>query len=118
MSYSISKSIIGLLFTAATASLALSGCSNKSLKSLVPDKPSDAPDYMCTWNLQGYYVSYDMAQSGGDLTRNAMNEENLFGNGKYQNCIIRKSRCYGILKRSDRKSSENRWDSGTKRSRN
>ena len=85
MSYSISKSIIGLLFTAATASLALSGCSNKSLKSLVPDKPSDAPDYMCTWNLQGYYVSYDMAQSGGDLTRNAMNEENLFGNGKYQN---------------------------------
>ena len=50
---------------------------------LVPDTPSAAPDYFCTWNLQGYVVSY----TGGDPTREAMNEEYMFGKGKYQDWV-------------------------------
>lgn len=53
------------------------------IKSLVPDKPSKAPDYLCTWNLQGYVVNYESS----DMMRKAMNEENIFGKGKYQNWI-------------------------------
>ena len=49
--------------------------------SLVPDTPSKAPDYFCTWNLQGYLVSHQDTK----VTRKAMNEDNLFGKGKYQN---------------------------------
>lgn len=52
-------------------------------QSLVPDIPSKAPDYFCTWNVQGYTISY---QSTKD-SRKAMNEENLFGKGKYQNWV-------------------------------
>ena len=42
---------------------------------LVPETPSQAPDYMCTWNLQGYAVSY----TGSNNLRLAMNEEYIFG---------------------------------------
>lgn len=49
-------------------------------ENLVPDTPSKAPDYLCTWNLQGYVVSY----GGAEATRAVMVEESLFGNGPYQ----------------------------------
>lgn len=55
----------------------------QKIKSLVPDTPSAAPDYFCTWNLQGYVVDY----VNSDLTRKAMIEDNIFGKGKYQNWI-------------------------------
>ncbi len=61
--------IVGLGFT-----------NGASPDNLVPDTPSKAPDYLCTWNLQGYVVSY----SGAEPTRAAMVEENLFGKGPYQ----------------------------------
>lgn len=77
------------LTTAALAatmlSAAFASCSSHRLESLVPTTPSNAPDYMCTWNLQGYVVSYKNAQAGGDLTRQAMDEEHMFGNGTYCN---------------------------------
>lgn len=61
--------------------VALLGCARQpALESLVPDTPSNAPDYLCTWNLQGYVSSYE----SGDLQRNAMNEANIFGNAQYQ----------------------------------
>ena len=41
------------------------------VKSLVPDMPSQAPDYFCTWNLQGYVASYKSTE----LTRAAMTED-------------------------------------------
>ena len=47
--------------------------------SLVPDKPSTAPDYYCTWNLQGYVVSYGAGAGSNDL-RMEIHEDNLFGN--------------------------------------
>lgn len=56
---------------------------NQKLRSLVPDTPSKAPDYMCTWNLQAYVVDY----VNSNLMRKAMIEENIFGKGKYQNWI-------------------------------
>ena len=43
------------------------------VKSLVPDMPSQAPDYFCTWNLQGYVASYKSTE----LTRAAMTEDYL-----------------------------------------
>ena len=51
--------------------------------SLVPDTPSQAPDYFCTWNLQGYMVSY----SGGENTRAAMTEQSLFGKGRWEGWV-------------------------------
>lgn len=62
--------------------LALASCSSgQPMKSLVPDTPSAAPDYLCTWNLQAYVVDYE----NSDKMREAMTEANIFGNGKYQN---------------------------------
>lgn len=46
--------------------------------SLVPSIPSNAPDYFCTWNIQGFAVSYT-----GD-TRNKMTEQDIFGKGEWQ----------------------------------
>lgn len=56
----------------------LAAAQNK--RQLVPDKPSAAPDYFCTWSVQGYAVSYQ----GAAPTREAMNEAYLFGDGKFQ----------------------------------
>lgn len=49
--------------------------------SLVPATPSRAADYFCTWNIQGFDVSYE-----GD-TRNMMTEQQIFGQGRWQNWI-------------------------------
>ena len=62
--------------------IALASCTSK-LTSLVPDTPSKAPDYFCTWNTQGYVVSY----TGPDMMRSAMTEENMIGTGQYQNWV-------------------------------
>lgn len=61
---------------------ALAGCTGK-MASLVPDTASNAPDYFCTWNTQGYVVSY----TGPDMMRSAMTEENMLGTGQYQNWV-------------------------------
>ena len=58
--------------------------SARSFKSLVPSTPSKAPDYFCTWNIQGYYNSYI---DGGAKMRQEMNEENIFGCGPNQDWI-------------------------------
>lgn len=51
----------------------------KTTTSLVPDKPSLAPDYFCTWNVQGYVAN----SVSSVATRQAMTEQNLFGTGAY-----------------------------------
>ena len=57
-------------------SMAVSAAGQPRLvKSLVPDMPSQAPDYFCTWNLQGYVASYKSTE----LTRAAMTEDYLSG---------------------------------------
>jgi hypothetical protein len=51
--------------------------------SLVPDTPNTAPDYFCTWTLQGFVCSY----SGSNDTADAMTEANLFGKGPNRNWV-------------------------------
>ena len=50
------------------------------VRNLVPETPSGAPDYLCTWNLQCYRSSQD----GPVKNRAEMVEENFFGDGPYQ----------------------------------
>jgi hypothetical protein len=70
-----------LLFGGITCLLFLFACStSKKLTSLIPVKPSLAPDYFCTWNIQGYVSSFSTVQG----QRNAMTEGNLFAKGRYQ----------------------------------
>lgn len=49
--------------------------------SLVPQTPNTAPDYYCTWNVQGFVSSY----ANPSLQADAMIEANLFGHGPLQN---------------------------------
>ena len=59
-------------------------CKAKNLsKNLVPERAGNAPDYFCTWNLQGYVCS----NSTNEAFRYAMNEKSLFGKGKYENWV-------------------------------
>jgi hypothetical protein len=66
-----------------TSVLTLGGAIHPELKAenLIPSTPGSAPDYFCTWNIQGYTVSYVITKS----QRDAMTESNIFGVGKYQN---------------------------------
>lgn len=64
--------------------LLCASCSTSQPSSLVPDTPSSAPDYFCTWNIQGYIASYP---DTSDSMREQMTEENIFGTGPYQNWI-------------------------------
>jgi hypothetical protein len=50
---------------------------------LIPQAPGSAPDYFCTWNIQGYVANY----ADSDAQRNALTESNMFGHGKYQNWV-------------------------------
>ena len=53
-------------------SMAVSAAGQPRLvKSLVPDMPSQAPDYFCPSNLQGYLARYTITQ----LTRSAMADD-------------------------------------------
>ncbi len=54
------------------------GTNVRQIISLVPQEPSTAPDYYCTWNLQGYVCSYGAGAGSNDL-RMEINEDNLFG---------------------------------------
>jgi len=51
--------------------------------SLVPDAPSTAPDYFCTWNVQGFACSYSNASGQADM----MTEASLFGKGPNHNWV-------------------------------
>lgn len=49
----------------------------------MPASPSKAPDYFCTWNIQGYLSSYISTPA----QREAMKESNMFGDSLYQNWL-------------------------------
>lgn len=61
-----------ILFLAASALATTASLAQALTSSLVPRQPSTAPDYYCTWNLQGYVNSYEHM-------RLELNEDNLFG---------------------------------------
>ena len=52
-------------------------------KNLVPDTPGNSGDYFCTWNVQGYVCSHETNED----QREAMNEDNIFGDGEYQGWV-------------------------------
>ncbi|MDE7436902.1 MAG: hypothetical protein K2M93_00305 [Muribaculaceae bacterium] len=62
-------------------SLGLSCAAQNNPGSLVPTTPSEAPDYYCTWNLQGFVAGHTFGAGSNDF-RAEMNEDNLFGTHK------------------------------------
>lgn len=77
---SMKKSTLTMLFSAFL--YAFTSCQNQSV-SLVPDVPTKAPDYFCTWNIQGYKANY----TGSEDTRAAINEQSMFGTGDWESWI-------------------------------
>ncbi|MBC7399190.1 MAG: hypothetical protein H7289_04530 [Mucilaginibacter sp.] len=59
---------------------ALTSYGQKKQASLVPLTPSQAPDYFCTWNIQGYVGNYKSSVK----TRQEMLERNIFGDRTYE----------------------------------
>ena len=51
--------------------------------SIIPNQPSKASDYFCTWNIQGFVSNYESAEK----SRMEMIESNMFGDGTYQNWL-------------------------------
>ncbi|MES2920627.1 MAG: hypothetical protein V4819_03725 [Verrucomicrobiota bacterium] len=74
----------GTLVYLTSSLLVLGGVMQQPLKAenLIPTNPGKAPNYFCTWNIQGYVLSY----AKGKL-RDAMTEENMFGSKKYQGWV-------------------------------
>lgn len=70
-----------LILPAVICLFSFAGNAQKKQGSLVPDQPSAAPDYFCTWNVQGYVTSYKPST----VMRQAMTEQNIFGKGKLEN---------------------------------
>lgn len=70
--------LAALVFTLLPAS-----CLSSAEPSLVPDRPNTAPDYFCTWNVQGFACSYAGANDQADM----MVQTNLFGSGPNQNWL-------------------------------
>ncbi|HSU65713.1 MAG TPA: hypothetical protein VLJ39_02470 [Tepidisphaeraceae bacterium] len=65
----------------ATALLLLTSLRLAAEPNLVPAVRSTAPDYFCTWNVQGFACGYSGASDQADM----MVEANLFGTGATQN---------------------------------
>ncbi|GHT70009.1 hypothetical protein AGMMS50239_37720 [Bacteroidia bacterium] len=51
------------------------------LASLIPYRPSNAPDYFCTWNVQAHLCSL----LSNEEQREAINERNIFEKGEFRN---------------------------------
>ena len=66
-------------FGVCLMALSVFSCGGRTVN-LVPETPSTAPDYLCTWNLQCYRSNQD----GPVKNRAEMVEENFFGDGPYQ----------------------------------
>ena len=71
--------------------------SRRVAHNLVPDKPSDAPNYWCTWAAQNYMYGHNLAslvpemlegESGSKLAHEAMTEKVLFGEGGWVNSFF------------------------------
>jgi len=72
-----SLTLLSVFFLAALVTL------HAAEPNLVPDTPSTAPDYYCTWNTQGFACSY----TGPSPTADMMVESSLFGTGPNQNWL-------------------------------
>lgn len=91
--------ILAVVYCGITFTTALS----QDKRNLVPSAPSKVPDYFCTWNVQGYSVSYE----SGDATRKVMNEAYMFGKGEYQDWI---NLCYPTIRQDLYFVMDDSWD--------
>lgn len=82
---------------------------------LVPDKPSGAPHYWCTWAAQNYMYGQNLGNlavsmlegdSGANLARTAMTEENLFGDSGWTKLF------YGRVRRDLYFLLDDGWETG------
>jgi hypothetical protein len=64
------------------------------IPSLVPRTVDSSPDYVCSWNIQGYYSSYTKGPKG---QKDAVQESQLFGQGPYQNWLGQYPKVHGDL---------------------
>ena len=73
--------------------------SARSEHNLVPDEPSCAPNYWCTWAAQNYMYGHNLANlnpevlegdSGSKLAHEAATEKVLFGQGGWVNSFLSK----------------------------
>ena len=69
------------ILTLVLLALSLPSIAQNNPGNLVPTTPSQAPDYYCTWNLQGFVTSHSFGRGSNDF-RAEMNEDNLFGTHK------------------------------------
>lgn len=74
---------IWLIATMPTVFLLLTSTHYAAEPSLVPTTRNTAPDYFCTWNVQGFACSYSNASDQADM----MVEASLFGTGPNQNWV-------------------------------
>lgn len=95
--------IKAIVLATVCATLCPTNVAAQNRHNLVPEAPSAAPDYFCTWNVQGYVVSY----SGGDPTREVMNEAHMFGQGKYRNWV---NTCYPTIRKDLYFVMDDSWD--------
>ncbi len=87
------RRFVGAIFATAVASCGEGFAKdrrlpNKTATDLIPDKPSNAPSYWCTWAAQNYMYGHNLpnldpevleGDSGSRLAHNAMTEATLFG---------------------------------------
>ncbi len=87
------RRFVGALMATAVASHAErfakgSRLSKKTANDLIPESPSDTPNYWCTWAAQNYMYGHDLPEldpkvlegdSGSKLAHDAMTEKILFG---------------------------------------
>jgi hypothetical protein len=75
--------------------------SRRAEHNLVPDQPSGAPNYWCTWAAQNYMYGHNLAslnpevlegESGSKLANEAMTEKVLFGQTGWVNGFFQKIR--------------------------
>lgn len=76
----LGKAFALLLGVACSTSVAWGQAGRTETVNLIPDTPSEAPDYLCTWNLQGYLTSY----KGSEGMRKVMTEKSLLGTDRYE----------------------------------
>lgn len=82
------KALIAASVVSAQRASARPATLSDGLKSLVPETPSTAPNYWCTWAVQNYMYGQGLSEldtallegdSGGQLAHNAMSETALLG---------------------------------------
>lgn len=92
------KTVAAAAIVGQTRRLVANTVSSRSVgHNLVPDGPSGAPNYWCTWAAQNYMYGHNLAnldpealegESGSKLAHEAMSEKVLFGEGGWVNSFF------------------------------